>query len=99
MRPYGHIERVFYWMCFFMLFLSACSSSKSEEPSGPLEDFGLSHDTVASRATSDQYYSDLERSTAAIPFRSSFPLAFTIAGTRSKFEAVPAEAHSPLPSR
>lgn len=85
---------------FFLLLVGfGCQSSQPEETPPPLEDFGFNTDKEPSRFATEQYYSDLERSTAAVPFSSSFPVAFSVGGTRSSFEVIPNDAQSPLPSR
>ncbi|MFW7380213.1 MAG: hypothetical protein ACOH5I_15475 [Oligoflexus sp.] len=98
MKSKRHIEFGLLPIYLILQLVFGCHGTKPPVPDA-LEDFGLGTGDTASRTGAEQYYSDLERSTSAVPFRSSFPLAFSVAGTRSKFESPPIQAMTPLPSR
>lgn len=85
--------------CLLMITQACHSTSDNPQYGAVYEDFSLGAPEDKKDQQLDQYYSDLERSTGAIAFRSSFPLSFSVANTMSDFSMIPAKAQSPLPSR
>lgn len=91
-----------WWLTFF-LGLSACHSAGSkhqvDEDKIPIEDFGLGAKSGGRGSPNLDHYQDHERSNAAVPFQTSFPLAFAISGSTSNFQELPIQVQPPLPSR
>ncbi len=89
------------FLCYFIVGLMsfACSSgSPGRLPSEP-DDFSLDPVTGPDKVDNKAYFSDLERSEAAVGFESSFPLPFAVGKSIDGFESVPDQAKSPPTSQ
>lgn len=83
---------------FWAVVLISCMHQESEEKV-LIEDFSLDHDAGSQSPDYQNYYQDLEKSSAAVPFRHSFPIGISVGGKADNFEQIPKEAFPPLPSR
>src|SRR6478735_4036902 len=87
----GMVRLVLTWMV--MAALIACSGQQrrlvAEE-----DDFALDPEGDGDKVDDKGYFSDLQRSEAAIGFESSFPLPFAVGKSIDRFEATPEQAKS-----
>ncbi len=90
------VRPVLTWIVMLAL-LHACSGaprrSMAEE-----EDFALEGEDDGEKVDDKGYFSDLQRSEAAIGFESSFPLPFAVGKSIDRFEAAPEQAKNPIAS-
>lgn len=83
------------WMVTILLL--SCSGS-AHRSSTDEDNFALDQDDDGDKVDDKGYFSDLQRSEAALGFESSFPLPFAVGKSIDRFEAIPEQAKSPSTS-
>lgn len=89
----------FLWTGMVGLLLCACSSSQTNKLAGEPDDFSLDPEVGTEKIDDKAYFSDLERTDAAVGFESSFPLPFVVGKSVDGFENVPDQAKTPPSSQ
>jgi hypothetical protein len=89
------IRLVLTWMV--MVLLLSCSGT-TQRSSTDEDDFALDQEEDSDKVDDKGYFSDLQRSDAALGFESSFPLPFAVGKSIDRFEATPEQAKTPATS-
>jgi hypothetical protein len=89
------IRLILTWMV--MVLLLSCSSTPQRSVTDE-DNFALDLDDDGDKVDDKGYFSDLQRSDAALGFESSFPLPFAVGKSIDRFETTPEQAKNPSPS-
>ncbi|WP_141731146.1 hypothetical protein [Oligoflexus tunisiensis] len=89
------IRLILTWMV--MVLLLSCSSTPQRSVTEE-DDFALDLEDDGDKVDDKGYFSDLQRSDAALGFESSFPLPFAVGKSIDRFETTPEQAKNPSAS-
>ncbi len=89
------VRLVLTWL--LMVLLVGCSGT-TQRSSTDEDNFALDQEDDGDKVDDKGYFSDLQRSDAALGFETSFPLPFAVGKSIDRFEATPEQAKNPAAS-